>query len=95
MTHPASTPKHTAKKPTIPSSSCSNTHTRDGATSTRAPRALPGPAHGREDLACRAYRDLQSGLEAADVLDEMLGPPTGGTTEIQKEIIGRSLGLQP
>jgi hypothetical protein len=37
MTHLASTPKHTTKKPTIPSSSCSSTRTRDGATSTGAP----------------------------------------------------------
>ena len=37
MTHPASTPKHTTKKPTTPSSSCSSTRTRDGATPTNAP----------------------------------------------------------
>ncbi len=37
MTHPTSTPKHTTKKPTIPSSPCSSTRTRDGATSTSAP----------------------------------------------------------
>src|SRR5690242_18736833 len=37
MTHPASTPRHTTKKPTTPSPSCSSTRTRDGATSTSAP----------------------------------------------------------